>query len=71
MFKVGNKLIALELVKFSESINGRVSSLKNTKYTEKLYSNMLKSMKDSEADKIFCMRCYNKNMSYLITSYTK
>lgn len=71
IFKVGNKSISPGLVEFSGGINDRTSSLKNTKDIEKLYSNMIKAMEDSKADKMFCMRCYGKSMSYLITSYTK
>lgn len=44
-----------------------ISFLKNTKDIEKSCNNMIKTMKD----KMFRMRCYGKNMSYFITSYTK
>lgn len=71
IFKVGNKLIAPGFVEFSGDINDKISSLKYTKYIGKLYSNMIKAMVDSKADKMFYMRCYGKSISYLITYYTK
>ena len=71
IFKVGNKSIAPGLLEFSGGINDKTSSLKYTKDIGKLYSNMIKTMVDSKADKMFCMRCYGKSVSYLITYYTK
>ncbi|KAG0930096.1 hypothetical protein G6F57_012031 [Rhizopus arrhizus] len=64
IFKVGNKSISPGLVEFSGGINDRTSCLKNTKDIEKLYSNMMKVMKDSKADKMFCMRCYGLNIYF-------
>lgn len=71
IFKVGDKSIAPGLVEFSGGINDKTSSQKNAKDIEKLYTNMVKVMEDIKTDKMFCMRCFGKNISYLIIPYTK
>lgn len=58
-------------MEFSGGINNKASSQKNAKDIEKLYTNMVKVMEDNKANKMFCIRCFGKNMSYLILSYTK
>ncbi|CAO3703941.1 unnamed protein product [Rhizopus stolonifer] len=62
IFKSGNKSIILGLVGSSGGISNRTSSLKNTKDIEKLHSNMIKAMKNSKADKMFCVRYYEKKV---------
>ncbi|KAG1580223.1 hypothetical protein G6F48_010595 [Rhizopus delemar] len=61
---VGNKSIGPGLVEFSGGINDKTSSLKYTKDIGKLYSNMIKAMVDSKADKMFCIRCYGHHIYF-------
>lgn len=65
-FKVGNKSIAPALVEFSGGINDKTPSRKNSKDIEKLYRSMIKVMKNTKTDRMFCMRCYGNTMPYLI-----
>ncbi|KAG1289377.1 hypothetical protein G6F65_000201 [Rhizopus arrhizus] len=58
LFKVGKKSICLGLIEFSGGINDKTSSRKNSKDIEKLYSSMIKVMKDAKTNRMFCMRCY-------------
>lgn len=66
IFKVGNKSVTAGLLEFSGGVNDKTSPLKYTKDVKKLYSNMIKVMVDTKADKMFCLRCYGKSISYLI-----
>ncbi|CEP10658.1 hypothetical protein [Parasitella parasitica] len=58
LFKVGKKSISPGLIEFSGGINDKTSSRKNSKDIEKLYSSMIKVMKDAKTDRMFCVRCY-------------
>lgn len=66
LFKAGDKSVSSTLVEFAGSVNDNTSSLKNSNDIKKLYVNMIKIMKDTGADKMFCMRCYDNNMPCLI-----
>ncbi|ORE16028.1 hypothetical protein BCV71DRAFT_272711 [Rhizopus microsporus] len=55
---VGKKSISTGLIEFSGGINDKSSSRKNSKDIEKLYSNMIKVMKNAKTNRMFCMRCY-------------
>ena len=50
LFKVGKKSISLGLIEFSGGINDKTSSRKNSKDIEKLYSSMIKVMKDAKTN---------------------
>lgn len=71
VFKAGNKSIAPGLLEFSGGINDKTPYQKNAKDIQKLYTNMVKVMGDITTDKMFCMRCFGKNISYLIILKTK
>lgn len=66
LFKVGDKSVPPALVEFAGGVNDNTSNLKNTSDIKKLYVNMVKIMKDTGADNMFCMRYYGNNMSCLI-----
>ncbi|EPB82400.1 hypothetical protein HMPREF1544_10858, partial [Mucor circinelloides 1006PhL] len=57
-FKVGKNSIRPGPIELSGGINDKTSSRKNSKDTEKLYSSMIKVMKDAKTNRMFCMRCY-------------
>lgn len=42
---------------------------KNSKDIEKLYSSMIKVMKDAKTNRMFCMRCYGDTASYVSSLY--
>lgn len=69
LFKVGKKSISPDLIEFSGGINDKTSSWKNSKDIEKLYSSMIKVMKDAKTDRVFCMRCYGNTVSLYISSF--
>lgn len=65
LFKVGKKSISPGLIEFSGGINDKTSSRKNSKDIEKLYSSMIKVMKNAKTNRMFCMRCYGNTTSYV------
>lgn len=64
LFKAGDKSVSSTLVEFAGSVNDNTSSLKNSNDIKKLYVNMIKIMKDTGADKMFCMRCYDHQIFF-------
>lgn len=53
LFKVGDKSISPGLIEFSGGINDKTPSRKNSNDIEKLYSSMIKVMKDAKANRMF------------------
>lgn len=56
---------------YSGGVNDWTLSSKNVRDIEKLYGSMIKTLEDREDAKMFCIRCYGKNIPYLITFYVK
>lgn len=54
LFKASDKSVSPALVEFAGGLNDNTPSRKNSNDIKKLYENMIKMMKDTSADKMFC-----------------
>ncbi|KAI8883038.1 hypothetical protein K501DRAFT_294854 [Backusella circina FSU 941] len=64
LFKAGDKSVSPALVEFAGSVNDNTSNRKNSNDIKELYVNMVKIRKDTGADKMFCMRCYDHQIFF-------